>query len=134
METQSPEFLANPSRTGVRICVYGSLKKGGKLAHNMQSARFLGETTFPGQLYHLGSYPALRPAEGPEDVVQGEVYEVGDALLARLDSIEGHPWMYKREPIQTPNFGECQAYFYQRKLHSADRRIPDGNYNVKDWK
>jgi gamma-glutamylcyclotransferase (GGCT)/AIG2-like uncharacterized protein YtfP len=134
MTTTSSEFLANPSKAGVRICVYGSLKARGKLHHNMQSARFLGETTFPGQLFHLGSYPALRPAEGPEDIVHGEVYECPDALVRRLDSIEGHPWMYKRTPIQTANFGECEVYVYQRRLHSADKRITDGIYNVADWK
>jgi gamma-glutamylcyclotransferase (GGCT)/AIG2-like uncharacterized protein YtfP len=132
--TQSAEFVANPSRTGNRIICYGSLKRNGKLHGNMKDARFLGETTFPGQLFSLGPYPALRPAETETDIVHGEVYEVGDALLKRLDSIEGHPWMYKRTRIETPNFGECQVYVYQRRLHSADKRIESGIYNVADWK
>jgi gamma-glutamylcyclotransferase (GGCT)/AIG2-like uncharacterized protein YtfP len=127
-------FTEQPEKQGIRICVYGSLKRNGKLHPNLKEARFLGETTFPGRLYSLGPYPALKPAETETDVVHGEVYEVGDALLERLDHIEGHPWQYRREPIQTAHFGECQAYVYRRRLHAADKRIESGNYNVTDWK
>lgn len=130
----SEEMLKNPHQEGVRICVYGSLKAGGRLHRNMQEARFLGETTFPGQLFSLGPYPAALPADTPEDVVHGEVYECPDALVKRLDSIEGHPWHYKRTQVQTAHFGAVEAYIYQRRLHAADRRIENGIYDVKDWK
>lgn len=119
-----------------RIIVYGSLKKGGKLYPNMErgQAVYLGEVTFPGQLWSLGPYPAAKPAQAEGDVIHGEAYEVGDELIKRLDSIEGHPWQYKREKVWTAKFGECQVYIYQRKLHATDKRIENGIYNVEDWK
>jgi gamma-glutamylcyclotransferase (GGCT)/AIG2-like uncharacterized protein YtfP len=129
----SPEFLSQPSPKGIRIICYGSLKQGGKLHHNMREARFLGTVAFPGQLYSLGAYPAARPPEGPEDVVHGEVYECSDELVRRLDSIEGHPWMYKRTPIETAQFGSAQVYIYQHRPR-GHRRIESGIYDVKDWK
>ena len=130
----SEEFLRDPAAKGIRIVVYGSLKRGGKLHGHMQGSRFLGTTTFPGQLFSLGSYPAARPAEEPEDLIHGEVYECSDALVELLDRIEGHPWMYKRSPIQTAHFGQVQAYIYQRRPSSLERRIASGVYNVEDWK
>jgi gamma-glutamylcyclotransferase (GGCT)/AIG2-like uncharacterized protein YtfP len=117
----------------MRIAVYGSLRKGGKLNPIMldNGAKFLGESSFEGQLYSLGAYPAAIPGSG---TVHCEVWDCSDELIKRLDSVEGHPWMYRRTPIETANCGLVQVYFYQRRLHSWDRRIESGVYNVADWK
>jgi gamma-glutamylcyclotransferase (GGCT)/AIG2-like uncharacterized protein YtfP len=111
----------------MRLGVYGTLKSKGRLNPIMlqHEATFLGESTFQGDLYSLGSFPAA--VEGTGTVVC-EVWECSDELVARLDSIEGHPWHYRRSRVWTPNFGEVQAYIYQRKLHSFDRPIASGNW------
>jgi gamma-glutamylcyclotransferase (GGCT)/AIG2-like uncharacterized protein YtfP len=116
----------------MRIAVYGSLRKGGKLNHIMQDgqAQLLGESSFPGQLYSLGPYPAAVAGEGE---VFCEVWECSDALVRRLDGVEGHPWMYERQKIWLPKFGDCQVYIYQRHVRGC-RRIESGRYDVKDWK
>jgi gamma-glutamylcyclotransferase (GGCT)/AIG2-like uncharacterized protein YtfP len=117
----------------MRLAVYGSLKKSGKLHNRMVEggATFLGESTFKGDLFSLGAYPAA--VEGPGTVFC-EVFECSDALIARLDSIEGHPWHYRRQVVWTPKFGDVQAYLYQHRLMSTDRKIENGRYNVADWK
>jgi gamma-glutamylcyclotransferase (GGCT)/AIG2-like uncharacterized protein YtfP len=115
----------------LKIAVYGSLKREGKLHFYMQDAQYLGATTFPGDLYSLGSFPAAVPGQGQ---VHCEVFECTDALIERLDSLEGHPWIYRRSPVETAKFGSVQAYIYQRRLHSWDKKIESGLYNTKDWK
>jgi gamma-glutamylcyclotransferase (GGCT)/AIG2-like uncharacterized protein YtfP len=116
----------------MRLCFYGSLKRGGKLNGILLDgkATFLGESTFEGDLFHLGSYPAAVKGSG---VVHCEVWECSDALVKRLDGVEGHPWMYLRSKVWTPEFGEVQTYVYQRHLRGA-KLIASGNYNVADWK
>jgi gamma-glutamylcyclotransferase (GGCT)/AIG2-like uncharacterized protein YtfP len=79
----------------VYLFVYGSLKRGG-LHHDELAgcggSRCLGVAqTLPG--YGLvragdGDYLAL-VADGSDGVVSGELFEVPDSLLARLDEFEG---------------------------------------------
>ncbi len=73
----------------MKVFVYGTLLKGMSRAHVLEYALFLGHASIPGQLYDLGAYPAVRDAEG-EGVVYGELYEVNETTLNRLDAIEGY--------------------------------------------
>jgi gamma-glutamylaminecyclotransferase len=87
-----------------KVFVYGTLKKGWGNNRLMVegNAKFLGPavTMDSFKLYGMG-VPFMRP--GGDDVVAGEVYEVDDATLARLDRLEGHSitgdGMYNRELI-----------------------------------
>lgn len=112
-----------------RIFVYGSLLSG-----QPNYARFLAQ---PGAefkeaavtddgflLLDLGFFPGMVRGEGEAHVlprVFGEVYEVDDATLARLDRLEGHPTMYRREKIKLHDGSEVEAYLYQPR---AGREYP----------
>lgn len=81
-----------------RVFVYGSLLAGLPNDRHLVGARLLGAATMSGLTLHdyaPGAYPAA--VDGVGDVT-GEVYEVDDVGLARLDRLEGHPRFYRRVP------------------------------------
>ena len=71
------------------LFVYGTLKKGCSRSSVMESSRFIGvaKTTPNYKLYDCGTYPALVASENGG--VWGELYEVDDSVMSRLDQIEG---------------------------------------------
>lgn len=103
------------------IFVYGTLKQGYRNDHWNQGRRLPGEfhtvRSFP--LYVIGPnhLPWLVHEPGQGGSVQGEVYEVDDAGLARMDALERIelPQWYRRLPLQVRDAHgqvlDCQAYF-----------------------
>lgn len=74
-----------------RLFVYGSLKRGARHHSELAGAAFLGEVrTAPGYgLEAAGEYWALVERPGLSGSVSGELFEVDEPLLARLDRFEG---------------------------------------------
>jgi gamma-glutamylcyclotransferase (GGCT)/AIG2-like uncharacterized protein YtfP len=68
------------------IFIYGTLLPGLRLEAEMHGARFVGPAHIAGRLIDVGLYPGLLQGDGQ---VTGEVYEVDEAQLARLDMVEG---------------------------------------------
>ena len=91
------------------LFVYGSLKRGAEHHSELSSARFVGEacTTSAYRLVHYGAYPAM--TDGARAVV-GELYEVDEELLARLDAFEGCPTLYRRGRARLSDEREAIAY------------------------
>jgi gamma-glutamylcyclotransferase (GGCT)/AIG2-like uncharacterized protein YtfP len=116
------------------LFIYGTLMPGLRLEAQMQGARFLGAAQVPGRLVDLGRYPGLLHGEGQ---VTGEVYEVDDVHLARLDAVEdmvpgNRPAsQYWREVLTVcggPLQGQqVQTYVYNQAMQGCTA-IPHGDY------
>jgi gamma-glutamylcyclotransferase (GGCT)/AIG2-like uncharacterized protein YtfP len=100
------------------VFVYGTLKRGDCRHRFMAGSKFVGlaATASGYRLFHLGEYPAMvqDPAGGQ---IEGEVFEVSDATLRRLDEVEGvADTRYVRKPIPlVDRFAgmTVEAYLYE---------------------
>lgn len=84
-----------------RVFVYGTLKRGEANHEQLRGATYLGPaTTLPGHtLYDLGDYPGLVRDSADEVGVTGELWELNQDHLARLDAFEGvAEGLYARVP------------------------------------
>jgi gamma-glutamylcyclotransferase (GGCT)/AIG2-like uncharacterized protein YtfP len=116
------------------LFIYGTLMPGLRLEAQMQGACFVGPAQVPGRLVDVGRYPGLLQGDGQ---VTGEVYEVDDAHLARLDGVEGvvpgdrAASQYWREDVTVlsgPLQGQLvQTYVFNRPVEGCTP-IPHGDY------
>ena len=116
------------------LFIYGTLMPGLRLEAEMHGARFVGAAQVPGRLVDVGRYPGLLSGDGQ---VTGEVYEVDDAHLARLDVVEGmvpgdcNASQYWREAVNVLNGllqGQAvQTYVYNRPVDGCTP-IAHGDY------
>jgi gamma-glutamylcyclotransferase (GGCT)/AIG2-like uncharacterized protein YtfP len=67
------------------IFIYGTLLPGLRLEAQMGGARFVAAAQVLGRLVDVGRYPGFLQGDG---LVTGEVYEVDELHLARLDVVE----------------------------------------------
>ena len=120
------------------LFIYGTLMPGLRLEAEMHGARFVGAAQVPGRLVDVGRFPGLLLDLSTGDgQVTGEVYEVDDAQLARLDVVEGmvrgdrDASQYWREAVSVlsgPLQGQpVQTYVYNRPV-DACVPIPHGDY------
>jgi gamma-glutamylcyclotransferase (GGCT)/AIG2-like uncharacterized protein YtfP len=81
------------------VFVYGSLRQGDKGAMSIRfpNSEFIAEAKVNGSLYDLGPYPGLLLDES-NSLVIGEVYEVDDQLLQKLDDFEASS-QYRRQQV-----------------------------------
>ena len=102
----------------VRVFVYGTLMREEVNHHLLARASFVCEarTVARFQLYDLGAFPAL--VEVGAGQVAGEVYELDEAALHRLDVLEGHPRFYLRREIELEDESPADTY-----LLSAERVV-----------
>lgn len=118
-----------------RVFVYGTLLTGLPNHGWLRGARSLGRaTTEPVfALYDLGRYPAA--LTGGDTALQGEVFDVDAAGLARLDILEDVPALYTRALIPVVVSGSHRrvmawAYTLAAPLPPGVVSIPDGDYAV----
>jgi gamma-glutamylcyclotransferase (GGCT)/AIG2-like uncharacterized protein YtfP len=109
------------------VFVYGSLLRGEANHVHLEGARFIGTVrTAPAfTLFDLGEFPAL-VATG-HDAVSGELWEVDDAHLERLDAFEEHPDVYARRKIPLEDGRDAFAYL-PRTAPTARERIVSGDW------
>jgi gamma-glutamylcyclotransferase (GGCT)/AIG2-like uncharacterized protein YtfP len=105
------------------LFVYGTLRRASPhpMARRLaERARFVAAAQIAGRLYNLGRYPGLVDAAAPDDVVQGDVYDLGDdaELLAELDRYENgespRPAYFDRQTarVTLEDGTECAAQVY----------------------
>ena len=113
------------------VFVYGTLRQGGVRAMPgiFPGATFVGSASVGGSLYDIGAYPRLLLCETGSRVA-GEVYEVGEEILKRLDEIE-EPAHYTRRPIEV-SLGErsvtCWIYEPALELYTRRTLIESGDW------
>ncbi len=109
-----------------RLFVYGTLKRGLSRHAALAGQKFLGRArTRPHYvLLVVADFPGMvRVPDGTGRSIRGEVWEVSEACLRRLDAIEGvADGLFVREPVELlPPFDDqtVLAYLYA----AADRRL-----------
>lgn len=120
------------------LFVYGSLKRGGKLHHQLAGdARFLGQARIHGELFHIkgeawpGAFSTLSPS-----YVHGELYKLAKPLemLKKLDRIEGcHEGLFSRELVDAwKGNDKLKAWVYFCKVEEKKgSRIANGNFALQ---
>jgi gamma-glutamylcyclotransferase (GGCT)/AIG2-like uncharacterized protein YtfP len=83
------------------IFVYGTLRKGqGNHRYFLNRSKFLGMAKTKKRYVLYGHGIPILSRTGAVSQVTGEVYSIDTATLERLDELEGHPDMYKREQAE----------------------------------
>lgn len=131
-----------PDPEPLHLFVYGTLRRSSRhlmARHLAQHARHLGPGRTRGRLYDLGAFPGLKDADGEDDWVRGEVYELRDPArtLPHLDAYEGcgpndrPPYLFERHrrPVQLNDgrFLTAWVYLFNRPV-SPDQHIPSGDF------
>lgn len=86
-----------------RLFVYGTLKQGQYFHNDYLSgdkSEFVGlATASPDFSLYIDGLPHLirEPTDMP---VKGELFQIDEDVLNRIDELEGHPVVYKREIIE----------------------------------
>jgi gamma-glutamylcyclotransferase (GGCT)/AIG2-like uncharacterized protein YtfP len=113
------------------VFVYGSLRRGsaGAMSIRFPDSKFIAEAEVRGSLYDLGAYPGLLLNESGSQVI-GEVYEVDDETLRKLDDFEASS-NYLRKQVEI-SLGEhrrmCWTYEPDPEFYSLHTLITQGDW------
>ena len=111
--------------------VYGTLKKNFPNSYLLQSAQYLGEgrTRDKYALYVQGIPYVLKSEQ--RYCIHGELYNIDDKTLRRLDKLEGHPDWYYREQVAILDANKqvltAWMYLYPNRIGKLN---PDGRYEM----
>ena len=106
-----------------KVFVYGTLKKGRSLnPYYMENSKYIKQDTVKGELYSLGSYPAL--VEGKEDV-PGEIFEMPIDDFEKVKKMEEDARYFTQE-VETESGIKVMAFFQK----SSDI---NSNIKIKIW-
>jgi len=80
------------------VFVYGTLRRDAARAMSKRfpNSKFIADAKVSGSLYDLGAYPGLLLNES-NSLVIGEVYEVDDEILNKLDGIEASSYYWRKQ-------------------------------------
>lgn len=113
------------------VFVYGTLRRGGAgaMSNRFPASKFIAEAEVRGSLYDLGAYPGLRLDDSDSRVV-GEVYEVDDELLNRLDAFESSSHYLRKQVEITLGTQKkpCWIYTPDPRAYSLRTLIASGDW------
>ena len=92
-------------------------------------AKFIGRAKVRGGLYDFGEYPGLLLDEASSLVI-GEVYEIDDAILNKLDDIEAGSY-YRRKQVEVALGNRrmiCWVYEPDPELYPRRMLITSGDW------
>lgn len=95
------------------LFVYGSLISHNSHHYLLEGSKFVGRAILENYgLYKIAWYPGIVLKEGSK--VLGEVYEVDENTLKKIDEFEGEGELYKREKIKVilENKKELEVWTY----------------------
>lgn len=115
------------------VFVYGTLRRGGAgtMSLRFPNSTFIADAKVSGSLYDLGAYPGLLLDES-NSLVIGEVYEVDDELLNKLDEFEASS-NYLRKQVEISldthrRIGWVYVPEYDTEFYSHQRLITSGDW------
>ena len=105
-----------------QVFVYGTLKRGQRNAHFLDSAKYIAEfvTAEEYWMYEFDDFPAV--CEQGMHAIHGEIYRVNDTEFKSLDDLEWYPNFYQRIEIAT-DFGEAWMYIVKPELCHGRKRL-----------
>ncbi|MBD0373189.1 MAG: gamma-glutamylcyclotransferase [Pyrinomonadaceae bacterium] len=113
------------------VFVYGTLRQGGLRAmpNLFPDSKFVGRASLRGSLYDLGPYPALLLEESDSSVT-GEVYEIDDEILNKLDEIEATAQYWRKQvEVSFDNRSMiCWVYAPDARSYPQRRLITSGDW------
>jgi gamma-glutamylcyclotransferase (GGCT)/AIG2-like uncharacterized protein YtfP len=113
------------------VFVYGTLRRGsaGAMSLRFPNSKFIADAKVSGSLFDLGAYPGLLLDESNSSVI-GEVYEVDDEILNRLDEFEAasNYWRKQVEVSLGTHRSLCWVYEPNPEFYSHRRLITSGDW------
>jgi len=107
------------------VFVYGTLKRGFSNNAILGNSRLIGDwrTDPVFKMLHLGYFPGV--VFPGEDSIKGELFEVNDVIMEKLDVLEGYPTLFDKTMIETPH-GPAYMYLYNQIPNRAYTDIRQG--------
>lgn len=123
------------------VFVYGTLKTGFGNNRLLSNGVFVGKavTVLPFVMRNTGGFPVVfrDRSPSPSHNIEGEVYEVNDETLRRLDSLEGHPDWYVRDEtnvdIQDTGVQQSCWIYFGDKWNNDAREMTPTRRNTYAW-
>ena len=90
-----------------KIFVYGTLQSGHGANKLMGNGVFVRKGQIKGTMYDMGGFPAV--TDGDSNIT-GEIWEVDEEAIKRMDQYEGHPNFYRRTDTVTVDGEKVEFY------------------------
>jgi gamma-glutamylcyclotransferase (GGCT)/AIG2-like uncharacterized protein YtfP len=129
------ENQTNP-KAGIRVFVYGTLKRGHYNHQLLSDAEYLGRHVLRGSfaMCDLTHYPCVVNTSGldmDEADILGEVFLVDEDTLDSLDVLEGNGSYFTRFKVDTP-WKKAWMYTLPQDYLERLERIPEGIWDATE--